>query len=160
MLQGAGLGGVGCRPDSSAQEQGAPGGPKCSGVSAPSHRNLKIGLGDVHLGRPQLAGAKNILEALNNSSRIQIDFSVHLQLLCPALLQGLGGTGCHSGSQPVPFPSPVAVRSGGCTGHGQPSERSKPTLILHPSTGPWPLPHPFTRATGPPLQGFVWGSVS
>ncbi|XP_047401161.1 endonuclease V isoform X4 [Sciurus carolinensis] len=56
---------------------------KCSGVSAPSRRALKIGRGDVHLGRPQLIRAKNILEPLNNSSQIQIDFAVHLRASVP-----------------------------------------------------------------------------
>lgn len=59
------------------------GGPKCSGVSAPSRRTLKIGLSDVHLSRPQISRAKDILEPLNNSSQIQIDLHIHLQFLCP-----------------------------------------------------------------------------
>lgn len=59
------------------------GAPKCSGVSAPSRRTLKIGLSDVHLSRPQISRAKNILEPLNNSGQIQIGFQIRLQFLCP-----------------------------------------------------------------------------
>lgn len=59
-------------------------GPKCTGVSAPSHRTLKIGR--RRCPSPQTTacpGAKKKSEPLNNSSQTQIDFPVKWAALCP-----------------------------------------------------------------------------